>query len=251
MSYELLAPKLSDSIALAEEVCMTAERLAAQATAWINATGHELTIREHVLTGLALKIESSFRALIDDARAGRAETMHHLKTMVESFIYFHVVAADTSDETARRLFAKTLDEKATFLRENDAAPERISALVELRNECLLGAAALPGVRTLATSYGPSLGAWYSAVYRLACEPAHVGDLEEFMPTTGGSIRVGPRITAEGRASVAIDRALELTINMIDTILQATTATLSADVDTLRAKLAAIRGDKPKTEETRA
>jgi hypothetical protein len=73
---------------------------AAQATEWLRATGYERTFRDNVLTGLSLKIDGSFRALIDDARAGRVEAMHHLKTMVESFIYFYVVAADTSPETA-------------------------------------------------------------------------------------------------------------------------------------------------------
>jgi hypothetical protein len=238
--------KLAESVALAEEVCTVAERMAVQATEWIRATGYELTIRDDVLTGLSLKIDSSFRALIDDARTGRAETMHHLKTMVESFIYFHVVAADTSDETARRLYAKTLHEKATFLSENNAEPERIRTLHQLRDECLDGAPRLPKVEVLAKSYGPSLGSWYSAVYRLACEPAHIGDLEDFMPYGDVPISIGPRITAERRAYVAIDRALELTINVIDAILQTTTATLSADVDALRAKLAVLRGSNKST-----
>jgi hypothetical protein len=130
------------------------------------------------------------------------------------------------------------------------SPEGIKALHELRDEFLDGAKPLPSVKELANSYGPSLGSWYSAVYRLACEPAHIGDLEEFIPKTEDPIKVGARITSERRASVAIDRALELTINVMDSILQVTTATLSADVDSLRAKLAAIRGDdKPKTEES--
>jgi hypothetical protein len=111
--------KLPDYITLAEEVCDATERTAAQATEWLRATGYERTFRDNVLTGLSLKIDGSFRALIDDARAGRVEAMHHLKTMVESFIYFYVVAADTSPETANRLFAKTLHEKVTRRRRTD------------------------------------------------------------------------------------------------------------------------------------
>ena len=247
-----MIPSLSESIALAEEVCTVAKRMAAQATEWIRATGYERTFRDDVLTGLSLKIDSSFRALIDDARAGRAESMHHLKTMVESFIYFHVVAADTSPAKANRLYAKVLHEKAVFVRENRqaGADERIRDLHEHRDTLLNGCKPLPSVKDLAESYGPSLGSWYSAVYRLACEPAHIGDLHEFMPGADNVIEVGPPITADYRARVAIDRALELTINMIDSVLQVTTAGLSADVDLLRAKLAATRGDnKPNTEES--
>jgi len=71
-----------------------------------------------------------------------------------------------------------------------------------------------------------------------------------MPEADDVIEVGPRITADYHASIAIDRALELAINMIDSILQATTAELSADVDALTAKLVAIRGtSKVAREET--
>src|SRR5690242_6658285 len=103
-------------VELADEVCAIAERMAADSRVWLDATGYERTFRDDVLTALCLKIDSSFRALTDDARLGRSETMHHLKTMVECFIFFHVVAADTSPETAKRLLAKAIDDKITFVR---------------------------------------------------------------------------------------------------------------------------------------
>ena len=242
--------KLPDYITLAEEVCDATERMAAQATEWLRATGYDRTFRDNVLTGLSLKIDGSFRALIDDARAGRVEAMHHLKTMVESFIYFYIVAADTSPETANRLFAKTLHEKVKFVRDNmqPGADVQIAELERERDRLLAGAPPLPNVADLAKSYGPSLGSWYAAVYRLACEPAHIGDLRWFIPDADDVIEVGPPISAAYYASIAIDRALELTINMIDSILQATTAKLSADVDALTAKLAAIRGTSRVTRE---
>jgi hypothetical protein len=238
-------------IAFAEEVCAVTERMAGQATAWLKTTGYKQTFRDRVVTGLCLKIDSSFRALIDDARAGRAETMHHLKTMVESFIYFHTVAADTSPERAKQLLAKVLHEKVKFLRDNmqPGAQTRIAELERERDALLAGAPPLPSVEQLAKSYGPSLGSWYSAVYRLACEPAHLGDLHEFMPGADDLIEIGPPITADYRASIGIDRACELAINMIDAVLQTTTAALSADVDTLRGKLAALRDPRSGIEET--
>jgi hypothetical protein len=178
--------------------------------------------------------------------------MHHLKTMVESFIYFHTVAADTSPERAKQLFAKVLHERVKFLRDNKEAGSdaQIAELERERHALLAGAPPLGSVEQLAKSYGASLGSWYSTVYRLACEPAHIGDLYEFMPRAGDVIEVGPPITAELRATIAVQRGLELTINMIDAVLQTTTAALSADVADLQAKLAAIRSDdKSTTEET--
>ena len=243
--------RLPQYVSLAEEVCAVTERMAEQATKWLQTTGYKQSFRDRVVTGLCLKIDSSFRALIDDARAGRVEAMHHLKTMVESYIYFHVAAADTSPETAKRLFAEVLHDKAVFVQDNmgPGARAKIRDLHRQRDELLNGAKRLPSVEQLAKSYGPSLGSWYSAVYRLACEPAHIGDVHEFMPGADDVIDVGPPITADYRASIAIDRGLGLTINMIDVVLQTTTATLSADVDALRAKLAALRDPKNTTEET--
>jgi hypothetical protein len=194
-SRQAVIARLPLYVAFAEEVCAVIERMADQATAWLGTTGYKQTFRDRVATGLCLKIDSSFRALIDDARAGRAETMHHLKTMVESFIYFHTVVADTSPETAKHLFAKVLHEKVKFLRDNmqPGAQTRIVELERERDALLAGAPPLPSVEQLAKSYGPSLGSWYSAVYRLACEPAHLGDLQEFMPGADDRIEVGPPI----------------------------------------------------------
>ena len=243
--------RLPHYVAFAEEVCAVTERMASQANAWLKTTGYKQSFRDRVVTALCLKIDSSFRALIDDVRMGRAEAMHHLKTMAESFIYFHYVAADTSPERANHLFAKVLHEKVKFIRDNmqPGAEARIAELEGRRDRLLAGAPPLASVEQLAKSYGPSLGSWYSAVYRLACEPAHLGDLHEFMPGADDVIEVGPAITADYRASIGIDRACELIINMIDAVLQTTTATLSADVDTLRGKLAALRDPRTKIEET--
>lgn len=137
--------RLPHYVAFAEEVCVLTERMAAQATAWIKTTAYKQTFRDRVVTALCLKIDSSFHALIDDARMGRSETMHHLKTMVESFIYFHVVAADTSPETAKRLFAKVLHDRAVFVEDNmqPGARARVRDLHRQRDELLKDTVPLP------------------------------------------------------------------------------------------------------------
>jgi hypothetical protein len=83
-----------------------------QANEGLRAAPRELTRRDRVLIGLALKVERSFRALLDDCRAQRSEAMHHLKPMAECFIYFYVVLKDQTDTTARQLLAtKVLGEE--------------------------------------------------------------------------------------------------------------------------------------------
>ena len=92
-------------IAGAEEICGFAASLAVQANVGIRERGLQLRRKDSVLIGLALKIDSSFRALIDDCKAERSEAMHHLKTMAECLIYFYAVLQDPSDATERRLLA--------------------------------------------------------------------------------------------------------------------------------------------------
>jgi hypothetical protein len=50
--------------------------------------------------------------------SGRGEAMHHLKTMVESFLYLHLVLGDHSDTTAKQLITEVCYRKKKFLREN-------------------------------------------------------------------------------------------------------------------------------------
>jgi hypothetical protein len=38
------------------------------------------------------------------------------------------------------------------------------------------------VAWVANRHKPLLPTWYAAVYRLACEPAHISDLDDFLPT---------------------------------------------------------------------
>jgi hypothetical protein len=59
-----------------------------------------MTRRNQILIGLWLKAGGSFECLVADAKLKRAESSHHLKTMVESFIYSHWVSQDQTDQRA-------------------------------------------------------------------------------------------------------------------------------------------------------
>jgi len=81
---------------VAQELCSAVADMMASGDRRLKETKYPLTDRDRVLIGLALKIESPFRSVMDDARMARGEAMHHLKTMVEAYLYLHLVIADPS-----------------------------------------------------------------------------------------------------------------------------------------------------------
>jgi hypothetical protein len=105
-------------LALAEELCGAVADMVETANRLIEETHFQVELRDRVMIGLALKMESSFRGVIDDARGGRGEAMHHLKTMVESFLYLQLVMDDASDTTARQLITEVCYQKQKFLADN-------------------------------------------------------------------------------------------------------------------------------------
>lgn len=144
----------------------------------------ELTLAEQVSGGLVLKMLASFEALAADVHNGRGEAMHHLKTLCEAYIYLFEAAA--SNERAAIVMAYACDER--IKRGNDPRrpdPELVSAATARRNE-LPHRGAVPRyierVARVADRHKPHLPTWYAGVYRLACEPAHIADLDDFLPT---------------------------------------------------------------------
>ena len=66
--------------------------------------------------GFGKKMLSTFEALIADATDGRAEAIHHLKTLVESYIYVRWIGQE--DRNAKLIYAKMRNEKIKFYNEN-------------------------------------------------------------------------------------------------------------------------------------
>lgn len=220
--------KLEAYLQLAEEMCALNEEIAKRSRARVDADQVKPGLRERVMTGLALKIDNSFRALIADVRARRSESMHHMKTMAEAFIYFHSVARDSSTRTAALVLASALDRKVIFFQDNPGyvSHDEVSQWEKARDYLLQECAEhytkpatlraelkrVGKIEQMAKNYSPELGSWYSRVYRLACEPAHLGDLLEFMPP-GNPIKTGSPPTAELRAYIAVDYGVHLMLAM--------------------------------------
>lgn len=97
--------RLQAYLILGEDICERTGQLVDEVNPLLVANPDILSYRYRVLIGFALKIDSSFRRLIVDARARRLEAMHQLKTVVEAFIYFHAITRDLTDETAALVVA--------------------------------------------------------------------------------------------------------------------------------------------------
>jgi hypothetical protein len=93
-------------------------------------------------------------------------------------------------------------------------PEELTLAIEIRDELLQGRRPLrTTIRDLAEEHG--LEDWYWGIYSLACEPAHLGDLVEFMPD-GLAIEVGvSRTLALYRAIVAVHHGTTVVLAMLD------------------------------------
>jgi hypothetical protein len=240
-------PRVNAYLELATELCARVEDLVAAANTALHARPYRLKFRERILIGLALKIDSALRALIDDVRLYRSESMHHLKTMAESYIYFWYVVRDSTEVTAKRVLADTYHGYALFLEETDGSPDEIRDWRAERDELRGGAKELPGVKTLADAHGAEFRkAWYSRVYRLACESAHTGDLFAFMPDADDQmIHVNAPAFASQTARYAIHYALGIVLDVVEMTSRENEIGLKADVSDLRARykaVAALTGD---------
>lgn len=236
-----MPPRLETYLAIADDVAKISHDLAAAATMRYRTSPIELTERDDVLIGLLLKIDSSFRALIADARLPRSEAMHHLKTIIESFIYVYVVSTDITDGAAASVKMEAARHKLALVRD-DPTPDasQIATWTEILKEYKadgiqpIGKTKLAG---LAKAHG--LWGWYASVYRLACEPAHLGDLWEFIPDTPGAIQVGPSKHSALHAERAVYYGLQVMLAMLEFVNGVNELGLHVDVEPLRQRLAAI------------
>jgi len=84
--------------------------------------GKQLSWRDRVLIGFGVKMSNTFASLIQDVGKSRAEAIHHLKTLTESFIYIRWVGQDTGDIRARLVVAEGYTQKVKFFKGNPRLP---------------------------------------------------------------------------------------------------------------------------------
>lgn len=216
----------------------------------LQAENRSLSFRDRVLVGLAVKMYNAFEALVEDARQGRAPAVHHLKTLVEAFIYFHWVGQDAGETRAKLVFALAAHRKLVFFNKNpgyaEAAQyntweaglrETIQGLEQEWEEFKKRS-----LEQLAEQTGQSLGQWYERVYRLACEPAHIADLLEHMPLPRRPIHLGETPTALLWASIALDYSLHIMCHLLKAASDAYDLGFDEKIDKLQARYNAIRAN---------
>jgi hypothetical protein len=149
------------------------------------------SMRNRVLVGLSIKALDCFDRLLADARDRRGECSHHLKTMVESFIYSGWVSMDTSETNAKVLCADGFRSTAAYHRATNEV-ELATEYEGLQREEIKGLEAewkafqntsFEVLSTMANRIDH-----YRQVYRMACEAAHTGDLTLYMPPQPPEIR---------------------------------------------------------------
>jgi hypothetical protein len=220
-------------IALADDLCTATKAHIERSMAVLRERGYVLKVRDEVILALGLKIDSAFRALIDDARRRRTEAAHHLKTIVEAFIFMFVVAKDETDFTAKRVLAEVSEQKVRYLRLNPDSdtPTGENQEVwaqELRDYQAANVPPIGALANAATGHSPELATWYNAAYRIACEAAHIADLFDFMPSLdldhpmAGTLRMGAL-----RAQSAVNHGL---LAMIHTLRLANDNELGLSLD---------------------
>jgi hypothetical protein len=228
---------------LAHDLSATAEALAERSAEVLRERKLVPTFKSRALTGLALKIDAAFEALLDDVEKRRREAMHHLKTMAESYIFFRAIGADSSDRTAELVLAEAWHRKVQTLEDGRGTDDELAAARRQRDDLLRGhKVVLHNVKELAELQ--QVKPWYWQVYRLACEPAHLGDLVEFMPDppvveiqVGGNVHAGVY-----RAILAVHYGISLMLTMFDEFNERNELGLLVPLDNFRARFDAITSE---------
>lgn len=210
----------------------------------------DLTVRNRVLIGLAIKAYNCFECLIQDAKGLRSEAFHHLKTLAEAHIYFQWVGVKSDDNRAKLLLAEECRYKIGFF---DANPE----LDPGRKNCEILKGTLQAwtaglehewkgfknsrLRKLAEDTSADMVGWYNRVYKPACDPAHISDLSEYMPPTRGPISVIPATDlATLRALIALDYGLQIMWDLLRNLSDIYELGFDETITKLKATLDATR-----------
>lgn len=180
-----------------------------------------LTLRDKVMIGLWRKLYLAFESLVEDAKRGRAESLHHLKTMTECFIYLHYIDKEPGDRGANVVLAKSARQKRDFFKNNPEFPSRDIWLEHYTEEYEnlskeSGGRGNVNLQKLAEG-DEERGGFYDRVFRMACEPSHVTDLSEYMPRLDGVITLEPPESSIRWALIAFHHGISLMCRLLKSL----------------------------------
>ncbi len=179
--------------------------------------GKRLSNHQWILFGLGLKIYRAFECLVDDAAKSRSEAMHHLKTIIETFIYLKWVAKDSSDLRAKLVYADAVDEKKKYFTKNPDEKflqEWGKGLVEATKgiETEWKAYREKNIKVIAHEAG--MDDWYNRVYAMACEAAHLTDIMAHLPNPDGGFDEYYQPLARYGAFLAVDYGMSVLLPLM-------------------------------------
>jgi Family of unknown function (DUF5677) len=242
--------KLERYFGLAEKIRSLVNEFIREGSRKQKSEPQELNLRDRVLIGLAIKAYNSFECLIQDAKNFRSEAFHHLKTLAETYIYFQWVGVEVNDSRAKLILAVECRSKIGFFDANpcigldknvrDNVERTLSGYIQgleiewkhFKNLSL---------KQIAENTDANMVDWYNRTYKIACEPAHISDLSEYVPPARGPINLtASRETSEFRVYVALDFALQIMCEVLKNLSDIYELGLTEAVVELKTKLDATR-----------
>jgi hypothetical protein len=242
--------KLQRYFSLADRVRSLVGEFIAEGSKRLESGTQDFTLRERVLIGLAIKAYNTFECLIQDAKACRSETFHHLKTLAESHIYFQWVGIVVNDSRAKLILAAECRSKVAFYDANPSIgldkntrdnTERAFHGYTKGLETEWRTFRNLSLKQLAEDTDANMADWYNRTYKIACEPAHITDLSEYVPPAHGPINLTPpQEISAFRVYVALDFALQIMFDLLKNISDMYELGFTESLAALKTKLDATR-----------
>lgn len=184
--------KLSGYLDIADEICSLAKDISEHYNAAINLGNVTLPYQRHVVLGLYRKMYCSFVSLCDDAHKGRPESMHHLKTIAECYIYFFWMLSGDSEKRAKLIEAKICDERINYFRVNQEFYPNSERFIKnesnIKHDLIKGIEddykKLREMKLSKLAEECRLEPTYKTIYKTACQPAHIADLYDYTHEDG-------------------------------------------------------------------
>lgn len=220
-----LTEKLARFLELADTICNICREVDAAYSVAINIIGRALSPREHISATLYAKMYHSYIALIADVRENRSEAMHHLKTLIECALYQRWIYRNETetDERALLLFVKSCNENLKFFNKNKSYEMYATDWKAIKQS---------GLNNIPPKLQHMLDKniiefcekdehalhLYNAIYRYACQPAHMGDLHFFVNGRKTEGFLCSNHAASAWCLIAIDYGTSTSIEMLQSVM---------------------------------
>lgn len=183
--------KLSRFLDLARKVVSLAEGIAKEFFSLISRQ-RPLTHRERVSISLYKKMLFALHGTIEDAQRVHPVAMHHLKTLIEAYIYLRWMYIADTEKRAKLIEALACNENIIFLDNNkerykDTYDEQVRLLKELMAKLINNKKEFDSFRKKKlkgmADEDDGLKSVYHVMYRFACQSAHIGDMHLLIPAS--------------------------------------------------------------------